>query len=53
MIALLLLMIFLIVAGACWFHGLWGNALNLINVLLAGFIGKASPPRAIGEPYIK
>ena len=25
----------------------------LTVILLAGFIGKASPPRAIGVPYIK
>ncbi len=25
----------------------------MVVLLLAGFIGKASPPRAIGEPYIK
>ncbi|MEC7645488.1 MAG: ABC transporter permease, partial [Pseudomonadota bacterium] len=25
----------------------------LTVILLAGFVGKAMPPRAIGEPYIK
>jgi len=25
----------------------------LTVILLAGFIGKATPPRAIGTPYIK
>lgn len=38
MITLVLLLLFLIVAGAVWFQGLWGNALNLINMLLAGFV---------------
>jgi simple sugar transport system permease protein len=25
----------------------------LTVILLAGFVGKAMPPRAIGEPYVK
>lgn len=38
MMFLFLFLVFLIVAGSCWFHGLWGNALNLINLLVAMLI---------------
>ncbi|WP_425614120.1 hypothetical protein NA78x_003981 [Anatilimnocola sp. NA78] len=32
---LLLFVVFAIAAGALWFHGLWGNAITLINLMLA------------------
>jgi len=32
---LLLFVVFAIAAGALWFHGLWGNAITLINLILA------------------
>lgn len=38
MLSILLLVIFLGVAAALWFQGLWNNAITLINILLAGMI---------------
>jgi hypothetical protein len=38
MMFLFLFLVFLIVAASCWFHGLWGNAINLINLLVAMLI---------------
>jgi hypothetical protein len=38
MMFLFLFLVFLIVGAACWFHGLWGNAINLVNLLMAMFI---------------
>ena len=38
MMFLFLFLVFLIVAASCWFHGLWGNAINLVNLLVAMLI---------------
>ncbi len=38
MLTLVLLLIFIIVAGALWFQGLWSNVITLINFLLAGLL---------------
>jgi hypothetical protein len=38
MLSLVLLLIFVIVAAALWFQGLWSNAVTLVNMLLAMMI---------------
>ncbi len=38
MLTLALIFIFLVVAGATWWVGLWGNVIALINILIAGWV---------------
>jgi hypothetical protein len=38
MLFLILFLVFVAVAAACWFHGLWSCAITIINITLAGLI---------------
>jgi hypothetical protein len=53
LMTLVLLLVFAITAGTLWLHGLWGNAVTLINMLLAMLLATNffEPVAALADQY--